>query len=69
MNLKSSVKKSGFSLRTTGASNLACQYKHFLNTLSSYSEVGQLNRWHTSNWKFCRATGGGCHWRQAFRNH
>jgi hypothetical protein len=68
MNLKSSAKKSGFNLRTTGASNLACQYKHFLNALSAYSEVGQLNRWQTSNWNSCLATGGGYHWRQAFRN-
>ncbi len=58
MSLKSSMKKSGFSLRSTGASNLACQYKHFLNTLSSYSEVGQLNRWHASNWNSGLATGG-----------
>jgi hypothetical protein len=59
MNLKSSVKKSGFSLRTTGASNLACQYRHFLNALASYSELGQWNRWQKSNWNCWLATGGG----------
>ena len=67
MNLKSSLKKSGISLRTTGASNLACQYRHCLNTLSSYSEVGQWNRWQTSDWKFCLATGGNYQWPQAIR--
>ena len=67
MNLKSSTKKSGFSLRTTGARNLACQYKQRLNTLSSYSEVGQLNRWQASTWNFSLATGGRYQWRQAIR--
>ena len=67
MNLKSSLKKSGFSLRTTGASNLACQYKHFLNTRSSYSEVGQSNCWQASNWNLGLATSGRYQWLQAIR--
>ena len=49
MNLKSAAKKSDFTTRNTGASNLACQYRHFLNALASYSEAGHLNRWQKSN--------------------
>src|SRR5258708_8047570 len=64
MNLKSSAKKSRFNLRNTGARNLACQYKHSLNILSSYCEGGQLNRLQNSNWNCRVATGGGYHWRQ-----
>src|SRR5260370_31200103 len=64
MNLKSCAKKSGFNLRNTGARNLACQYKHSLNILSSYCKGGQLNRLQNSNWNCRVATGGGYHWRQ-----
>jgi hypothetical protein len=58
MNLKSSAKNWGCSLRTKGASNFACQYKHSLNTLPSYSDGGHSNRLQTSNWNFCLATAG-----------
>ena len=58
MNLKSSAKKSGFTIRTKGASKRACQYKHFLNALFSYSEDGQSSRWQKSNWNCCLVTGG-----------
>ena len=57
MNLKSSAKKSGFSLRATGANHLACQYRHFRNALASYSEGGQQNRWQNRDWNCCVATG------------
>jgi len=57
MNLKSAAKKSGFNLRSTGASNLACQYRHFLNALASYSEAGHWNRWQKSDWNCWLATG------------
>jgi hypothetical protein len=59
MNLKSSAKKAEFNLRTTGASNRACQYRHFLNAHASYSEAGQWNRWQKSNRNCWLATGGG----------
>jgi thermostable 8-oxoguanine DNA glycosylase len=50
MNFKSAAKKSDFTMRNTGASNLACQYRHFLKALVSYSETGQWNRWQKSKW-------------------
>jgi len=56
MNLKSSAKKPGFSLRSTGTRSFACQYKHFLNALFAYFSGGQRNRWQKSTWNCCIAT-------------